>query len=517
MTIYIGIDLGTTYTGAIYSSGPGHYESIYYDEGSKFPSELFYDPNSKEWKIGHDAFNTMLQTDTEYGLLKEFKRDMGTDRRYEVPSIGYITPVEASAIILKYVVGMVLAKGIRLDDVYWAISVPALFSERAKDATRQAAIMAGIPGDRLSLVLEPEAATIAIAEQQRHIKIAPGDYILTFDFGGGTLDIVLLRQAKNGILEPVVNNGGDLYLGGNDIDKALLEFCYREILKKEQAKKWPPIEKWPQLTTTFYLRESMARILKKNLGQKKAALNVGLNPSLAYEGRPLNVKVSVEEFYTILQPFVQRARNAVHEVLNRASKKPSEIDHIVMVGGTSHIVHFREMLESIFNNKRIVYPANLSEAVMRGTVIYARNPEIIRGKIAGRTYGVWTHRAKRLGDPSDRLTKDSQYYRFNRIFFKAGEVVNPEGKTHIFTPMFGEQEAVTFKLLWGDNDDPANCEVAALITLPIPKPPEDYQLELTLKIEEDNLMHAYAVDPQTGKTEPGIIAWEPIEYHKYKP
>lgn len=523
MPIYVGIDLGTTFTGVAYSNHRGHCEIIKDAQApynlSKFPSELFFDQSSKIWYVGWDAQNEAEGSKTQE-TLKEFKLDMGVSTKYQVPGIGYITPIDASTEILAYALKLVREMGLHpnFNDIYWAISVPALFDEQAKDATKQAAIKAGIPPDKLSLVLEPEAATLAAIEYD-HIKIQEGEYILTFDFGGGTLDIVLLRLAKGGILEPVVNNGGYLDLGGKDIDKALFKFCYEKLRRtKPEAQNWPPLDRLPKAHVDWELRDKISQKLKRFLGRGSNSRTISLAPSPT--DMPARVHISKDEFRNeVLSVFITRAKAAVEKVLRRGNKKPIDISRVVMVGGTSHIIYFKEMLASIFGEDKIVRPADPVEAVMRGTVLYARNPEMIRGKIAGRTYGLRSHREAVPGDPPDRITEteDGNYYRVNHIFFRAGEVISPEGKSDTFTPLVDGQPAVKFKLLWGDNENPDECEEAGSVTIPIPNPPKDYPLELSLVVEKDNMMHIYAVDHKTGNKIQGTIDWIPIAYHEYKP
>ncbi len=221
---FVGIDLGTTFSGVVVSSG-GDVQLVR-DPGTglaKFPSAVYFPERSETATVGTAAISEAVLEDRLEFLVQDFKRSMGTGERFRVGPANSISAEQASAEILKRCRSMALERLPKAPpgDIRWTISVPAKFGEPAKAATVRAATDAGIPSDNLSLVLEPEAAAIT-TYLNRRIHLEERQHVLVFDFGGGTLDIVIMQKIGHG-LDPIVLDGGDAKLGGRDLDRALAE------------------------------------------------------------------------------------------------------------------------------------------------------------------------------------------------------------------------------------------------------------------------------------------------------
>ena len=221
------------------------------------------------------------------------------------------------------------------------ITVPAYFNDMQRQATKLAAEMADI--EVLRLISEPTAAAIAygIQDNQR------GNFII-YDLGGGTFDVSVLTIDK-GIFK-VLSTKGDTHLGGDDIDRLLVEYiCTR-------------YEKLLNLSTIDLYK--LARSLKHQLSQK----NIAIEDSH-------NVSVSIDDFNNIINPLIEKTINIITEALNESSLSIDQINNIILVGGSSRLKLVKEKLNKKYNIN-ILDHLNPDTVVAEGAAIQA---EILSG------------------------------------------------------------------------------------------------------------------------------------------
>lgn len=283
--VVIGIDLGTTHSVAAYVQD-GKPEILTLDErGPLIPSTLSITEDG--FKVGTTSGETLAST----------KRLMGgnTVKQLELGSHS-LTPVEVASHILSHVKHQVeRTLGASLEAA--VITVPAYFDEAARIATKQAAGLAGIKV--LRLINEPTAAALAYGLETG----SEGIYAI-YDFGGGTFDISLLKL-KEGVFQ-VLGTGGDLNLGGDDIDLALLSHLHLSDLRE-------------------------ARRVKEQLSTQAS-----------FEG------MTRETLQDLATPFVKKTIKIAHEVLKEAGISLQEIQGVVLVGGMTHMPLVKQEVANFF-------------------------------------------------------------------------------------------------------------------------------------------------------------------------
>jgi molecular chaperone DnaK len=364
-TIDFGIDLGTTNSGVAVLRG----QTIQVIKNNRSqditPSAVSITKNAKTGElttyVGDPAKNNYQQG---RGAVLEFKRDMGTDKSYSFAKAGVQrTPVELSAEILKALRGDIQrVTGEEVDAV--VITVPAVFPQPANDATKRAARLAGFK--QALTIQEPVAAAMVYGYQK---KITETQYWLVFDFGGGTFDAALLR-ANRGVFT-TQNHKGDNFLGGADIDWAILE---QLVI--------------PQLTADYTLPgfkrgatkwEHPLRLLKYAVEQAKVTLSsqdkVDLQGPVFEDADGAEVdystiSISRDDIAKAARPLIDRAVTLCKELLTESKLKPGNLAKVILVGGPTQAPYFRDILRQYFGDI-IDFSHNPMTVVAEGAAIFA--------------------------------------------------------------------------------------------------------------------------------------------------
>ncbi|HLO84789.1 MAG TPA: Hsp70 family protein [Nostocaceae cyanobacterium] len=327
----IGIDLGTS-TSEICVYQKGDYQAIP-DPSSKVPvvpSIVALDTKGK-LLIGEIALG---RVDIQGQGVREVKRRMGTAERVKLGNQEY-RPEEISAFILrKLKENAEEYLGTTIKEV--VISVPANFPDAARQATLNAGELAGLK--ILRLINEPTAAALAFGINNIDVE----EQLVVFDFGGGTLDITVLEMVA-GVLD-VKSSFGDPYLGGKDFDEKMIAL----ILGKFQAQ-YPNAQ----------ISERARLELKKVAEATKKSLSNHLSytatfPNFAIVGNEpidLDIEITREEFEQAIKPLLDRARECVRQALSAKKLRPSAIDRVLLVGGTTYVPAVRKMVAEIFGRE----------------------------------------------------------------------------------------------------------------------------------------------------------------------
>jgi molecular chaperone DnaK (HSP70) len=194
---------------------------------------------------------------------------------------------------------------------------------------------------------------------------------LIFDFGGGTLDIVVL-VIENGVID-IKAVGGDTHLGGDDIDNNIAQYCLDEFKFRTNITFNENTEEY----------EKALRRLKVECERKKRNLcgahSVVINVDSFYKRKDLSIKLKREKFEELNAAIFEKSMILVEQVLEDAKLKHEEIDDIVLVGGTTRILQIRHMLLGLFPEKKLNHSVNPDEAVAIGAAIQAA---ILNGSLA---------------------------------------------------------------------------------------------------------------------------------------
>ena len=296
-------------------------------------------------KVGDGAYNTM-KSDKRRATKSwkaessntyiEFKRTMGTDAKYACSNIGReYSSEELSSEVLKTL------KSFVTDEVFRSvvITVPAKFTVNQTKATIEAAKMAGF--DHCELLQEPIAASFAYglsSEQKNGIW-------MVFDFGGGTFDAALLK-VEDGIMQ-VFDTAGDNYLGGKDLDAAIVENIIIPYLKENYSIDGILADK----EKNAVLRDAMktyAEDVKNQLSFKESEdilSNLGdLGEDEDGEEIELDLTVSQQQVFDAMRPVFQKAVDVCRDLMKRNNLKGTDLNKLILVGGPTHSPLIRQML-----------------------------------------------------------------------------------------------------------------------------------------------------------------------------
>ncbi|WP_238860131.1 molecular chaperone HscC [Clostridium sp. YIM B02569] len=336
----IGIDLGTTNSlVAVWRDGQANIIPNVLNKNLT-PSVVSIDEND-EILVG-DTAKERLITHPNF-TVANFKRFMGTTKKFQIGTYTF-TPEELSSFILKRLKED--AESYLGEEIVEAvISVPAYFNDAQRKATKRAGELAGLKVERL--ISEPTAAAVAYGLHQEDDETQ----FLVFDLGGGTFDISILELFE-GVME-VKSISGDNFLGGEDFNKLLVEnfmvlnnFDLNELEKKE-------------MSAIF----KQAELCKRALSYKEKAtmtLHIGEN---TYE-----TEVDRNKFESLSSDLIMRLRHPVERALRDADIHPSEIEAVILIGGSTRMPLVRSVVSKMFN--KLPYSnINPDEAVALGASI----------------------------------------------------------------------------------------------------------------------------------------------------
>jgi molecular chaperone DnaK len=365
-TIDFGIDLGTTNSAIALLRGTSTDIIKNNLDNDITPSAVYIDKHGSI-RVGLRAKSRLEDERAAEDAYVEFKRRMGTAHSYEFQSAGLAkTPEELSAEVLKSLRGDVQQ---RLHEEIRAavITVPAAFSQVQCVATRKAAELAGLV--QSPLVQEPVAAALAYGFQVESNK----GYWLIYDFGGGTFDAALMKAEDGTIV--VVNHGGDEYLGGSDIDWAIVEKIILPKLRKDYN--FPDISranrKW---YSTLAKIKNATEIAKIELSRSESThLECANIKDAGGEEIDLDIKLTRGELISLAEPFIIRSIEICKQVIKEKNLNPSAIGKAILVGGPTLAPYFQEILASNLGIP-LDFSVNPLTVVARGAAVFAGTQRI---------------------------------------------------------------------------------------------------------------------------------------------
>ena len=370
ITVDFGIDLGTT-NSAISKMENGNPESIRTNTlKDTMPSCVFINRRGAI-QVGDAAFNALKAEklnamknwdSSDDNSFIEFKRTIGSDAKYDSSNAKRsFTSIELSAEVLKTLKSF--EKDENISTV--VITVPAAFKNNQIDHTRQAGILAGF--QQIEIITEPEAAAWVYGLNAEN----KDGYWLVFDFGGGTFDAALLKVSKG--IRQVIDTEGDNYLGGKNLDEAIVDKIIIPYLKTRFV--------IDELLADDYksniLRNSMkfyAEEIKKQLSfshETSILTNLGDIPGKDDEGNELelDMTVTVSELENAIAPVFQKSIDISQDLLTRNNLDGSKLSALILVGGPTLSPVLRKMIASqICKPDTSVDPMTV---VAKGAAIYA--------------------------------------------------------------------------------------------------------------------------------------------------
>jgi len=345
--LHVGIDLGTTYS-LVSVVVDGEPRVIKNSLGELLTPSAVHVAEDGTVLVGSAARAKAVTAPNRTAL--SFKRDMGTDRRFELGGKSF-TPVELSALVLQALKQDVEAEfGRPISEA--VVTVPAYFGELQRRATRTACDLAGIPVERI--INEPTAAALAYGLHERKRELCAA----VLDLGGGTFDVTLL-EIMEGVVE-IQASAGDLRLGGDDFASSLVARC-QFLLTRDYG--------IGELTGVGQARLVEACELAKNRLSSQEQTRIAL-PVLPTASGPRDVELSISraEFEEACAPLISRMTQVVQRALRDAGREPSQIDEVLLVGGATRMPCVARLASQLFSRLplRVLPP---DEAVAHGAAI----------------------------------------------------------------------------------------------------------------------------------------------------
>lgn len=469
--IIIGIDLGTTNSCVAVMEG-SQKVVLENPEGKRTtPSIVSY--KNGEVIVGDAAKRQML---TNPNTIISIKRLMGTSKKVKITDNGVekeLSPEEVSAQILTYLKDYA-EKKIGKKITRAVITVPAYFNDSERQATKTAGKIAGLTVERI--INEPTAAALAygIDKTQREMKV------LVYDLGGGTFDVSLLDIA-DGTFE-VLATSGDNRLGGDDWDNRIIDWIVENIKKVH-----PSLDIRNDKMAMQRLKEAAERAKIELSAQLEAIISL---PFIAVTDKgPVNVelKITRAKFEELTKDLLERTRNPIKDVLTEAKLQASDVDEILLVGGSTRMPAVQKLVESMIPNKQPNRTINPDEVVaigaaVQGGVLRGDVKDILLLDVTPLTLAIET-----LGGVATPLIKRN--------------TTIPVSKSQIFSTAQDNQESVDVSICQGER--PMARENKSLGTFSLggiqPAPRGKPQIEITFNIDANGILNVKAKDLTTGK------------------
>ena len=468
--LIVGIDLGTTNSEiAVWQDG-----KVVLMDGENGPILPSYVGLNEDGQIlvGEPAQNqyTLYPERT----VKSIKRLMGSGETVQLGDQSY-RPQEISAIIIRQLkqwaeasLGATVEKAV--------ITVPAFFSDVQRQATREAGEIAGL--QVVKMINEPTAATLVYESGSRGSR-----NVLVYDLGGGTFDVSVVRM-EDDVIEVVASHGNNT-LGGDDFDARLVDHVVEFLAREHKVSDLPPA--------------AMARIVRAAEAAKRQLSSAPFATIreeylLEQDTIPLHLELEISRhaYEEMIRPYIDETMEAVHLVLKDAGMVASEIDEILLVGGSTRTPLVQQRLEEDFGKppRGEVDPdlCVASGAAMQAAMIAGNEVQAVLVDVTPYTFGT-----SAIGEVGGEFSLEM----YVPLIKKNTPI--PVTKSDVFYTAVDDQEAVRVVVYQGENENALdNIEVGSFMVEGLRKGPAGQEIIATFSLDSNGILQVSAKEKATG-------------------
>lgn len=486
MSAIVGIDLGTTYSCLAVLNSVGRPEIVPNADGERItPSVIFFPEDTPDKSlVGIEAVNSrQLSADR---VVSKIKRHMGDPEfNVTIAGTGEMNPIELSSLILKKLKNDCSTTAGEIQDV--VITVPSFYDEVRRQAVMKAGEMAGV--NVLGIINEPTAAALFYA-----VTNDVGGKVLVYDLGGGTFDVTIMDV--NGKQIDIVCSQGDHELGGVDFDHTIMDLMNAAYEDEHGVELWST----PEEAARF---EAEAEDCKRALSRREKVRKLLHGPSGS-----LTFELTREDFEEAISAKIMRTEMLVEMALDEADLSPSDIDVVLLVGGSTRVPLVSKRLEKLFG-KPPTTAVNVDECVALGAAIHA-------GLVLGREEPTKVSTSIRAGLEDVKMVDvcnhsygtihlsfvetTGRHEEQNSIIIQKNTPLPCTRSEEFFTLVDGQTE-VAIRVTQGEGEDPAFVNILASPTFSLPpNRPAGQKIVFTYSYDTNQRMQCTFLDVSSGQS-----------------